>query len=445
MYQNINNKTVYFPVQNKSTANQHSFSIKSNYNQVNQNYFTDSTYNYINSRVSLVKPHPNISSKGVERDVFINKWMEATPIYASCPYSIEDLKGESNQNHFLFPPAPIINQHSDVVQAEMIDLAQEFSLCPEKVMQLEAQKFAFLSGSVSPFLSKNGLRATSIYLYALFDHDDYIDSEGTQINLDKLKNINDQIMDVMKGKPCPKNAPNRVIAFSKFYEQYIKDTINDATRENYNFFITTLNDYLKSTEVEEQLKNYIEPIDTNCYLENRQHTGGGRNLFALHGLLQDINVSEINQKHILTTSMLRFTMDCVGLLNDMYSAPKEIKEIQKKLAILDKDPNNEEEFKKYVTSNLVLLKFKEGYTLKRSMDYVNQLYLSRMKSFFLLKTLLKPYLANDEKLRQYVFELECWFWGHPLWALNSGRYNKNKESNLSVQQASAFAHNLKKQ
>ena len=375
-----------------------------------------------------------------KKNNYIENYLKEKTVFTFYKHSVKDLKGNKIDYKVIFPIFPLVNSYTEEAQKKVMSFSKKFGLYIGNNSILEAQKFAWLPGCVSPFLSKEGLEGSSVYLTTLFDHDDDIDlcDSNRKINLDKLDHINRRIREILNGGQCKMEDIPRVKAMFHIYQTYLEPMINLGI--DYSFFTKTLHEYLQSTEVEKRTKEKNIDIDASFYIENRQHTGGGGNAFALTCFLQKIDVVKTFKEYIEVQYMVRLTVDCIGILNDMYSLSKEIKEIQKKLQELGNDIDNELEFKKLITSNLVLLKWKEGLSFEDALEYANGLYLSKMKGFFNLKKEIGDFILVDKNLQKVIFELEGWFFGHPVWAFNSGRYNKN--SNLSFESVIQFKERL---
>lgn len=353
------------------------------------------------------------------------------------PFSLKSVLGQDYDTTILFPlPPKKINTYAEIADQSAIEFARKHTMYAETQKILIQGKFAWLPACVDPFLEKESLKTAGYYLTALFDHDDRIDLRES--TLADLKLTNARITAVLSGElPTETDAP-RVRAMAEIYNTMLKPLREKGV--DYTFFTKTLQDYLNATEVEEKIHQKGK-INEQFYIENRQHTGGAGNAFALICLLNEINVPKLMKEHVELTYMLRLVVDSVGFLNDVYSLPKEIKEIQKQIKGYGGNPEDPEEIKKHVTSNIVLLKWRAGCKMDEAIDKGKQLYEEKITGFFDALDNLKEELPTNTDLCKIVFALEGWLFGHPAWALGSGRYNP--ESQLTLPEYSAFLERIR--
>jgi hypothetical protein len=135
--------------------------------------------------------------------------------------------------------------------------------------------------------------------------------------------------------------------------------------------------------------------------------------------------------------MCELMADIVGLLNDIYSAPKEFDELKKRVAANGGNPDNEQDLKRFVTSNLVLIKWRDGMSLKEAVQYTNDKYREKLQSYMQLRQkAVQEVKEHDAEAQATVVAIDGWVSGHPVWALNSGRYTKAQA--MSVEKVGEF-------
>ena len=179
---------------------------------------------------------------------------------------------------------------------------------------------------------------------------------------------------------------------------------------------------LQSTELEASAHK-TDTMDEEFYIANRQNTGGACNAFALLCFMNEINISKVLDEHVQLKYMIRMMADSVGILNDLYSLPKELKEIQKKIESSGLNPNDPTEIKKHVSSNIVLIKWKNGESIEDSIAHAIALYEQKISGFMKMKKTIDEELSSNPELQTTLYCLTGWLSGHPTWALGSGRYN----------------------
>lgn len=285
-------------------------------------------------------------------------------------------------------------------------------------------KFAWLPGLVLPHLSTRALEGVSLYFVALFAHDDALDihtSEG-EIDPKKLQKINDRMEAVLKGASLQEDDLPRIKAIKEVFEEYFRPI--QLTGLDFTPFWTTLHEYLQSTVSE--ARHIVEnvPITEQTYIKYRPLTSGIDNAFAAICLFLGVDISKLFAEEINLKYTKEFMVTAASILNDITSAPKELKEIQKKVKQSGGNPNNITELKAKITSNLVLIKWRDGLPIEDALNQTKQLYESLVKSFYECKKLLKPKYQDNAEMKGLIYSAEGWLFGHGVWECNSSRYNK---------------------
>jgi len=362
--------------------------------------------------------------------------------FVKVPFQIKKILGETYPVLFYFPLPPMdVNQSVEAVESTIKPFAHSFGIYKEMDAMLENSRFAWLPGCVDPYLGFEKLLAASHYLTALFDHDDGIDLELlSESNMPlTLKSINIRLEEVLTGSPVMETDIPRVKAMGHVYQTYFCPLIEKGI--DYTFFTKTLKQYLQSTELE-VAAHATGSIDEAFYEENRRYTGGAGNAFALMCFLNEINAAQLIENHLSFGHAFQMVVDSVGILNDLYSLPKEIKEIQKKLAEQGLAPNDPEQIKSQVSSNIVLIKWKDGLSMQDAISETVHMYEKKINGFKKAIRLLQEDLPGKLELQKGVYCLEGWVFGHPTWALGSGRYND--KATLTTEDYVLFLHDLKK-
>lgn len=361
---------------------------------------------------------------------------------------------------FIFPTPPTVNPHVEEVQQKVVPFAKQFGLYTGYEELLERSKFAWLPGYVHPYLTSEQLEGVSLYLTALFAHDDAIDIyiPNKELKPKALEVVNLAIEEVLSGVPLSKLSQlleekyqikdpslmdvvlndNRLKAMEFIYVKYFEPLVQKGI--NYTFFLETLHKYLQSTVLEAEQIHESASIKELDYLENRRHTGGGENAFAAICFLLGIDIPICFKQYLRLSHMLGYVVDAIGLLNDIYSLPKEVRELQKKVLKESGNTSDAGLIKSKVTSNLVLIKWREGLSLTEAISYTNKKYFERLNVYFLNRNALLKSYSSDPILKAVIFAMDGWLFGHPAWAVGSGRYNP--DCTLSLETVPQFIEKL---
>lgn len=335
-----------------------------------------------------------------------------------------------------FPIPPAVNSYSDLIEAKIADLVAEFGLYKGLESLVTACSFAFLSGLISPYSSESCQEGLSFYYTTLFDHDDCIDLHNAsgEIDPDVLQEVNDRLEFILAGHAATATDLPRVKAIARIYDIYFRPIIEGGAE--FEYAQITFHEYLQSTVQEARHIQSEVKILEEVYLEHRQHTGGIRHAFAVMCLSEGVNIACLLKRYINLQFMLRLISDVVGILNDALSFEKELRELMKKNPSVG--AHEIELLKAKVTSNLVLIKWRDGMSFADAVAHANDIYQKKLDAFYALKTELEPFFTKDAALRKITFLMEGWLFGHPIWAVNIMRYNRSIKGPLTIAKANDF-------
>ena len=301
-----------------------------------------------------------------------------------------------------------------------------------------ASKFGWLASLVMPVLGYNETLGLAKYFLALFAHDDALDKE--KVDPSEQIAINRIMEDVLQDKiPLVDSHPNRIKAIKEVFDVSFKPLKTEES--SFKYFYETLRKYLSSIESEAHAEWAVLQINAEVvsksqpgrtespkpqlkvsekiYEINRPETSGIYNAFAATCLLLGINSEKVEKTHADVRHMIDFMVQAASWLNDIVSAPKELAALKKKFTGL-----SSKELKSKVTSNLVLIKWRDGRSFEDGVMQTVEKYQEALDGFYELKTKLEQSGAMaDPEVKALVVSLEGWFFGHPLWC-GSGRYNK---------------------
>jgi hypothetical protein len=332
--------------------------------------------------------------------------------------------------------------HSRIVDIEedLQAFIKKHRLYEGKEAGVAASKFGWLASLVMPVLGYNETLGLAKYFLALFAHDDALDKE--KVDPAEQVAVNRIMEDVLQDKtPLLDSHPNRIKAIKEVFDTSFKPLKTEES--SFKYFYETLRKYLSSIESEAHaewavLQSKASPIlmtktavvgsgspksqqkvSEIAYEVNRPETSGIYNAFAATCLLLGINSEKVEKTHADVRHMIDFMVQASSWLNDIVSAPKELAALKKKFTGL-----SSKELKSKVTSNMVLIKWRDGRSFEDGVVLTLEKYDKALSGFYELKGNLELSGAmSDPEVKALVVTLEGWFFGHPLWC-GSGRYNK---------------------
>lgn len=338
-------------------------------------------------------------------------------------HSLGRILGQEYPIEFKAPNQPMVNPISDEVEKETLKFAGSNSLYVGKEAFLQKCGFGWLVGCVHPLMDKVSSEAISFYYTLLFNHDDFVDT-GSQMEVkEQLEHIHEQLINVWKDQ-APDPAFPQLQTAHRLFTEYFKPNMN--SEHKFSFEEESLRKYLQSVYQETEVKH----VNEEEHLQNRQHTGGIRHAISVQCLREGLDTFQMLYDTLTFDHLLRDVSDIVGILNDILSLKKELKQIQEAIKKDGKNPNDITEIKKRIQSNIVLIKFRDGLSLREALDKSLKLYHEKLDTFYNKKEFYlskNPDPSNDAI--KFLYILEGWLFGHPLWAILSGRYNP--ESHLT--------------
>jgi len=335
--------------------------------------------------------------------------------------------------------------HAYTSQLENIDekLSSETNLKEKETYITSAISntgFGWLVGMVAPDLTPPEIIHVTLYFLTLFDHDDDADrAMSGGMNLTESENIGRAMLYAYQGneKEIPENYKEhkRIKALLELHRNYFQQFQTHesmAVREEFNYSVYTLRDYLNSVQSERRHELLDSPIDIDSYLELRRHTGGIQHAIAIICLSYGVDFEKVRQRYIEFQYMIDVTAKAVGILNDYYSAATELKALYKKIIDDGDDPSREDVVKSRIQSNLLLLHWRNGLSLEEASVATLNEYSTQMNTFYTYKTSIHVEIKKNKELRRATFACEGWLFGHGPWGAFSGRYNSTSELQGSV-------------
>ena len=122
--------------------------------------------------------------------------------------------------------------------------------------------------------------------------------------------------------------------------------------------------------------------------------------------------------------MIESVASAVGILNDYYSAPTELKELYTRIRTEGDDPSDTAVVKSRIQSNLLLLHWRDGLSPEEAATKTLSEYTTQMRSFYTHKRSIYDKIRRDSELRKATYACEGWLFGHGPWGAFSGRYNE---------------------
>jgi hypothetical protein len=335
---------------------------------------------------------------------------------------------------FPLPPEQVVNPYSAQTKPLLYEYLKYYNIYADRMEKCLRYQFEDLPACVHPYSSQIAQEA-SAYAYAtLFGLDDGIDGKGVSDPI-FLARLYEQMELAFNGNvpaaehlPFPSDMSDSsrqefigiVQGLARLHEVYYHPVL-EHTGAEFGFEKETLHEYLTSTLVEKRQEHQF--VTEEQYLQNRQDTGGIRHAYAILAFFERINVRRLMKLYGQLGYMLREVADAVGILNDVLSAGKELKELQEKVRRSGGDPNNLKILKENVTSNLVLIKWRDGKSFQDAVNESIKQYEQKVRSFYSFKGQIKGDLEKDPQLVRAIFLMEGWLFGHPVWALKrSARY-----------------------
>ncbi len=382
------------------------------------------------------------------------------------------------------PCPPGAHPENDGVEEKMIQFCEQFGLYQESDVikaGLKRSGLSYLFGTVAPFFPVKELLLSVNYLAALFNNDDKLDEvspspEPEQPSTEEEKPTESlhrhntwgltslsslALLGALSGDKVSKNAPSRVKAMAALYKDLKEYDIVDA--ESAPAFYETLGRYLQSCQVEQidAASHSRRAVDEQSYLLNREKTGGLPNVLAFQLKLIGIEMDRLSKEYPEFNDMVVALAGAVGALNDLISLPKELKEVEvqakailhrkyleKKASLEEKaksftefpqkfkdeleqladraDHPTEEDIKRVVSRNLVLIKWKRGVPLGQAIDETRQKYQEYIESYYRRRASFLAGASHNQDwgAKLALLIMDGWLSGHPVWALLSGRYHK---------------------
>jgi hypothetical protein len=314
------------------------------------------------------------------------------------------------------------------IEAELQVFIKTHGLYKGKEEGVAASKFGWLASLVMPVLGYDATLGLSKYYLALFDHDDALDTE--EVVPGEQERVNKLMEEVLQDKvPLLESHPSRIKAIKEVFDRYLKPL--DASATSFKYFWETLRKYLSSIESEAHFELAVKKesltespkakrvVSESVYEINRPNTSGIYNAFAATCLLLGVDSEKAEKTHADLRNMIDFMVQGASWLNDIVSAAKELSDLKKKFYNL-----SIQELKKKVTSNIVLIKWRDGKSFTDAVAKTVKKYEKTLKGFYSLKDILTERGAmTDPEVKAIVVALEGWFSGHPVWC-GSGRYHK---------------------
>jgi hypothetical protein len=295
--------------------------------------------------------------------------------------------------------------------------------------------FGWLVGMVAPDLTTPEIIDITLYFLALFDHDDDADrAMSGGMDVIEAKAISSAMMSAYQGDldGIPENLRNhkRVQALLELHERYFKQfqTHEDKDiREEFDYSVYTLRDYLNSVESERMHEAAEKPIDIAKYRLLRGHTGGIHHAISVICLAYGVNFAKLRSQSIEFQYMIESIAKAVGILNDYYSSQTELKELYKHLQRKGDDPTDEVIVKSQIQSNLLLMHWRDGLSIEAATKATVDEYTEQMNTFYACKNSILVKIRQNPELRKGTFACEGWLFGHGPWGAFSGRYNRTSE------------------
>ncbi len=325
-----------------------------------------------------------------------------------------------------------IRLHPDTidVQAESEQWGtQTFRLFPGKYEKaLKEGIFGWLCGLCYSNASKDGLRLVADWITALFCVDDKLDSADSSIGskVDIVKQRNNMKIRIMSGQFIPKTSDKELFkAFRQIYERlqpYLKDGIT------MDYFLESLTNYLRSTESEAKDRSQKRTPSEESYIVSRRYTGGAINAFAVGFLVSGVNIQTLFNEYYWLRDAISLISDCVGLSNDIVSAPKEVGQILKELGLESSqrlEAHDCAAVKSKVFMNLVLIKWKAGKDFDTALKEVQDLHNKKMLEFVDLVVPKMDEISQNGDLIKVMSILLGWANGNPAWIKLKGRCSSN--------------------
>jgi len=351
--------------------------------------------------------------------------LRQTPKFVQYSHDLGEVLGQRYQAAFQAPQQHLVSLESDSIEKQNLKFARENHLYVGKEGFLERCGFGWLVGCVHPLMETEAFKATTFYYTLLFNHDDFVDTGSVIEVKQQLLQIHEQLVNVWKDKAPDAQFPQLLTA-QQLFTQYFKPKMNPT--HQFSFEVESLKKYLQSVYQETEVKH----VNQEEHLQNRQHTGGIRHAISVQCLMEGIDTFQLLYDNLTLDHLLRDVSDIVGILNDILSLKKELKQIQEAITQdSQKDPNDISEIKKNIQSNIVLIKFRDGKSMQEAIDESIALYHEKLDTFYNKKEFFiknNPNATNSEI--KFLYILEGWLFGHPTWAIMSGRYNKINRLNL---------------
>jgi hypothetical protein len=222
----------------------------------------------------------------------------------------------------------------------------------------------------------------------------------------------------------------RVRALLSLYEQYFKQFHlheNKEVQAAFGYSAKILRDYFNSMQAQYRADSSDYPITIETYKQIRNHTSGVPYSNSMMCLVQGINFEKIRDKNIEFQYMLDAVSTSVGVLNDYYSASRDLKSLYQRLQKAGDTPIEEVVVKWKIQSNLLLLHWKEGLSLEAATTATINEYFVHMKSFYSWKASNFIDIRKSPELRMVTYLCESFLFGHASWGVLSGRHNGSSE------------------
>jgi len=366
---------------------------------------------------------PSLAFAELERISKMKSYVLNPRKFVEFNHNLGEILGEPFSVTFKAPHQDLVNPVNESVEQETLEFARKNSLYIGKESFLKRCGFGWLVGCVHPLMTEEASRATSFYYTLLFNHDDFVDT-GSPVEIrEQLQVIHEQLIGVWKDKVPDPKFPQLQTAH-RLFTDYFKPKMKPA--HLFSFEEESLRKYLQSVYQEKELK-YVNQEE---YLQNRQHTGGIRHVVSIQCLLEGLDTFQMLYDTLTFDHLLRDVSDIVGILNDVLSLSKELSQIQKVIKSEGGDPNDITLIKQRIQSNIVLIKFRDGLSMKDALSESLKLYHEKLATFdnkkeFYLRD--NPNPSNDAI--KFLYILEGWLFGHPAWTVLSGRYNAENKLN----------------
>jgi hypothetical protein len=320
-----------------------------------------------------------------------------------------------------------LNPHTKAVEKEMWAFCLKHGLYPGQEKGVKAAQFAFLAGLIDPTLDKKSLEAISKGYIALFGHDDDID-ETRLPDPSLLERINQRFIDIANGEALRDDDLGKVKAYKLETVDFLKSQLSNKNRAE---FVKTLRTYLQSTveearDLQEAFSSSTESVSYERYIENRRDTSGIKHAALMMLVAHGLDVERIFEKFRSLQILLDLACDIACRLNDVASAEKELLALIKhRYPDIDikSHPELIKEVKPFITSNSVLLKYKDGCSFQKAVSLTMEEYHKKLLAFVDQARSIYPEMREDGDSKKAMDILFGWVVGHGRWAAFSRRYN----------------------